>query len=325
MTISLPSIPRRQRSSGSNQGGSGRSSVVSSGSIVAAAGEWVTLDESYEICRELNRRYGTTYYWSAHLLPAVKRPHVYALYGFCRYADDIVDDLGSTATVEERAATLRQFGDRFFEDYSTGRSEHPVLKAVVHTVRAFDIDPDCIRRFLHSMTMDLSVGTYESYDDLRVYMDGSAAVIGEMMLPILEPREFERAKPHARDLGDAFQLTNFLRDVDEDLERGRVYIPQEDLRRFGADPTTRTCTEPWRAVMRFEIERCRELYVSADIGIGLLPPSSKRCVQAARDLYSGILDKIEEAKYDVFTQRVRVTTARKVAMGFKVVRPRRFG
>ena len=77
--------------------------------------------------------------------------------------------------------------------------------------------------------------------------------------------------------------------------------------------------------MRFEIERCRELYVSADIGIGLLPPSSKRCVQAARDLYSGILDKIEEANYDVFTQRVRVTTARKVAMGFKVVRPRRFG
>ena len=93
-------MPRRQRSSGSNQDGSGRSAVVSSGSIVAAAGEWVTLDESYEICRELNRRYGTTYYWSAHLLPAVKRPHVHALYGFCRYADDIVDDLGSTATIE---------------------------------------------------------------------------------------------------------------------------------------------------------------------------------------------------------------------------------
>lgn len=323
MTISFPSIPGRRRAERSVDGGS--TAEVSSGSIVAAAGEWVTLDESYEICRELNRRYGTTYYWSAHLLPSVKRPHVHALYGLCRYADDIVDDLGSTATVEERASTLREFGDRFFEDYAARRSEHPVLKAVVHTVRAFDIDPDCVRRFLRSMTMDLSVATYESYEDLRVYMDGSAAVIGEMMLPILEPRDFAAAKPHARDLGDAFQLTNFLRDVDEDLDRGRVYIPQEDLRRCGANPQERTCNEQWRALLKFEIERCRELYASADIGIGLLPDSSQRCVQAARDLYSGILDKIEGANYDVFTQRVRVTTARKLAMGFKVIRPRRFG
>jgi 15-cis-phytoene synthase len=307
------SLPKLRRASGSSE------------SIVAKAGDWTTLDESYEICRELNKRYGTTYYWSAHLLPAIKRPHVHALYGLCRYADDIVDDLGSTATVEQRAATLKTFGDRFFEDYSAGRSEHPVLKAVVHTIRAFDIDPDCVRRFLRSMTMDLSVATYETYADLRVYMDGSAAVIGEMMLPVLEPRDMDRAKPHARDLGDAFQLTNFLRDVDEDLERGRVYIPQEDLRRFGADPARRIADGPWRDVMQFEIARCRELYVSADFGVDMLPASSQRCIRAARDLYSGILEKIEAANYDVFTERVRVTTARKLAMGFKVVRPRRFG
>ena len=287
--------------------------------------EWVTLDESYEICRLLNKRSGTTYYWSTNILPKVKRHHVHALYGFCRYADDIVDDLGSDATTDDRANALAAFGNRFLADLETGRSAHPVLKAVVHTVRAFDIDVDCFRRFQRSMTMDLSVQTYETYADLRHYMDGSAAVIGEMMLPILEPRDLAAATPHARDLGDAFQLTNFLRDVAEDLDRERVYIPQQDLAKFGADPHRRVSDGPWKDLMRYEIARCRELYASADLGTAMLPPTSQRCIQAARDLYSGILDKIEEADYDVFTSRVRVTNSRKLAMGFKLVRPRRFG
>lgn len=287
------------------------------------APSWVTLDASYEVCRRLNKASGTTYYWSTNILPKVKRHHVHALYGFCRYADDIVDDLGSTATVDERAAALKAFGDQFFTDLDARRSDHPVLKAVVHTVRAFEIDPECFRRFVRSMTMDLTVATYETYADLQTYMDGSAAVIGEMMLPILEPRDLDQAKPHARDLGDAFQLTNFLRDVTEDLERGRVYIPQEDLRRFGADPYRRSVDPAWRDLMQFEIARCRELYASADFGTAMLPPTSQRCIQAARDLYSGILDKIEEANYDVFANRVRVTTTRKVAMGLQLIRPRR--
>ena len=183
----------------------------------------------------------------------------------------------------------------------------------MHTVRAFDIDPDCFRRFLRSMTMDLTVTRYESWKDLRVYMDGSAAVIGEMMLPILEPLD-PAAAPHARDLGDAFQLTNFLRDVAEDLDRGRVYLPQEDLRRYDADPSRRQVTPEWTELMRFEIGRCRRLYVSADIGIGMLPPQSARCVRTARVLYSRILDVIEEQGYDVFSQRARVPTWQKAAL-----------
>ena len=281
----------------------------------------ITLDESYEICRRLNKKSGTTYYWSTNLLPRVKRHHVHALYGLCRYADDIVDDLGSAASVAQRADALQEFGDRFFADQAMGRSDHPVLKAVVHTVRAFEIDPGCVRRFLDSMTMDLTVATYETYPDLQRYMDGSAAVIGEMMLPILEPPDMTAAMPHARDLGDAFQLTNFLRDVAEDLDRGRVYIPQEDLRRFGADATARRATREWTELMRFEIDRIRDLYASADIGIAMLPPSTRRCIHAARDLYAGILDKIEAAGCDVFSTRVRVTTARKVGMGVRLIRP----
>jgi phytoene synthase len=273
------------------------------------------LQDSYRRCRELNRRHGTTYYWSTFLLPAAKRPHVHALYGFCRYADDIVDHLGPTPPAR-RAAALADFGDRFFADLRQGRSTDPVLSAVVHTTRAFGIDPDCFRRFLRSMTMDLTVDRYATFDDLLGYMDGSAAVIGEMMLPILEPGDPAVAKGPARDLGIAFQVTNFLRDVAEDLDRGRVYLPQDDVERFGAAPALarRRVTAEWVELMRFEIDRTRAFYRSAEAGLGVLPAVSRRCIAGAHRLYGGILERIEAAGYDVFTRRVRVPLAHKVAV-----------
>lgn len=272
-----------------------------------------TLEQSYEHCRKLNKENGTTYYWSTTVLPKVKRHHVHALYGFCRHADDIVDDLGDTPT-DVREKALADFGDRFFADLEAGDSDDLVLKAMVHTVRAFRIDPDCVRRFLKSMTMDLTVEEYETYDDLLEYMDGSAAVIGEMMLPILEPTDPAAFEP-ARELGNAFQLTNFLRDVDEDLDRDRVYVPQEDIRRFGAESAfaDRVATPEFRELMRFEIARTRELYRIADTGVALLPGRSGRCVGAARDLYSQILDEIEAIDLDVFSARARVPTWKKMA------------
>jgi 15-cis-phytoene synthase len=279
----------------------------------------VTLEESYELCRQFNKRHGTTYYWSTLVLPKAKRPHVFALYGFCRYADDIVDDLGPVP-VAERAAALASFGERFFADLARGESDDPVLKAVVNTVRELRIDPECFRRFLRSMTMDLTVERYETWDDLLEYMDGSAAVIGEMMLPVLEPTA-SAAIAHARDLGNAFQLTNFLRDINEDLDRGRVYIPQEDVRRFGVDLAARRCTPEFVQLMQFEIARCRELYASADIGLSMLPKQSARSIGAARVLYGRILDKIEARHYDVFSGRASVSTWEKAAMVIRLMRP----
>jgi phytoene synthase len=278
-------------------------------SSVAAANP--ALERSYAHCRTLNKRHGTTYYWSTFALPKPKRPHVWALYGFCRHADDIVDDLGDVPVAVRRAA-LADLGDRLFAALAAGRSDDVVLAAVVDTATTFGIDHACFERFLGAMAADLDVDRYETYEDLLGYMDGSAAVIGEMLLPILEP-ESPAAFGHARDLGVAFQLTNFLRDVDEDLDRGRVYLPQEDLRRFGADPWRRVVDGSWIDLMRFEIDRCRELYRSADLGIALLPPASAPCIQAARTLYSGILDRIEAADYDVFATRARVPTWRKAA------------
>ncbi len=278
-----------------------------------------TLDAAYAECRTVTKRSGTTYYWSTFVLPTVKRHHVWALYALCRIADDIVDSLDDRP-VDERAAALADFGEALRRAIDDGGADDPVLHAVAHTTRAFAIDPSCYDRFLRSMTMDLTVASYPTWDDLLVYTDGSAAVIGEMMLPILEPAS-PAALPHARDLGIAFQLTNFLRDVAEDLDRGRLYLPLEDVARFGADPCARRVDDAWVALMRFEIARCRSLYESADLGIAMLPPASARCVRTARVLYSGILERIERADYDVFAERVRVPTARKALTAVSAMRP----
>ena len=280
----------------------------------ATAGGRPTLEQSYAHCKALNKRNGTTYYWATNVLPAVKRHHVHALYGFCRYADDIVDDLGDVPT-DVRAKALADFGDRFFADLEAGDSDDLVLKAMVHTVRAFRIDPECVTRFLRSMTMDLTVERYETWDDLLAYMDGSAAVIGEMMLPILEPTDAAALEP-ARELGNAFQLTNFLRDIDEDLDRSRIYVPQEDIVRFGAESAfeTRTATPEFVELMRFEVARARALYAIADTGTAHLPERSARCIRAARLLYSRILDRIEAQGHDVFAERARVPTWQKAAV-----------
>jgi len=190
------------------------------------------------------------------------------------------------------------------------------------TDRGADLDPYESPGLGEHLAMDLTVTGYATWDDLLGYMDGSAAVIGEMMLPILEPLTPDALEP-ARDLGNAFQLTNFLRDVAEDLDRGRVYLPREDLDRFGADPARRAVDQPWRQAMAFEIDRARALYRSADRGAAMLPPSSARCIRAARTLYSEILDRIEASGYDVFTHRATVPTWRKATLAGRMMIPPR--
>jgi phytoene synthase len=280
------------------------------------------LPAAYSTCRAVHRRHGTTYFWAAHVLPARQRRHVHALYAYCRLADEIVDDLGEAPAAVRRAA-LAGFGDRTFrllraterdDRASESRGEEDaVLAAFAVTVARLGIPHEAVGRFLGSMAMDLDVTSYRRWDDLLGYMDGSAAVIGEMMLPVLEPLDHAAAFQPARDLGLAFQLTNFLRDVGEDLERGRVYLPEEDLAQFGADPWARTVTPEWRQLVRFEIARARALYASADHGLPWLPPRSAACVRAARILYSRILVEIEGNDYDVFSTRARVSTGRKLA------------
>ncbi len=278
------------------------------------------LASGYRRCAELTRAFGTTYYWGAALLARSNRDQVHAVYALCRLADDIVDDQQANQgrSALEIADRLTSFAADFRSALAGQGSTDPVLAAVVDTVLTTGIDPACFDRFFAAMAMDLTTTTYESWEDLCGYMEGSAAVIGEMMLPVLRPLT-PAAKEPARALGFAFQLTNFLRDVSEDLDLGRVYLPQEDLRRFGVDLAERRVTPQWRAFMAFQIARNRELYRLADTGIPMLPPRSARCVAAARLLYSQILDRIEAADYDVFHERVRVPTARKAMTAGRIM------
>ena len=278
------------------------------------------LDGNYRECKRINRRHGKTYYWSTNLLPREVRPHVHALYALCRLADDIVD-VGAES-VDTRLVELKKFESAFFAARETGRSDHPVLSAAAHTAREFGLQDNDFRRFFTAMYMDFEIERYETFDDLLRYMDGSAAVIGEMLLPLFGADDSALRTPAAA-LGVAFQLTNFLRDVAEDLDRHRIYLPQAELAQFGAADalTARQVTPEWEQFMQFQLARTREYYELARPGLDALPGRTQRCVGAAWRLYGEILDRIEAGGYDVFSRRAAVPMARKVAIGLGVRRP----
>ena len=273
----------------------------------------MTLHAAYEQCRRINAAHGRTYYLATLLLPAHKRPAVHALYAFARYADDLVDlPEGSAADARARLNALES---AFFD----GASDPPFLAAVHDTVRRWGITPPLFEAFFTSMRMDLEVSEYATWEDLCTYMHGSAAVIGLQMLPILEPIAGldDVAAAYAADLGRAFQLTNFIRDVGEDLARGRLYLPKEDLATFAvsrADLDAGVVDSGARRLLAFETARARELFLAAEPGIRLLHPTSRDCVQTALTLYRGILDDVEASGYSVLDRRAHVGAARRASV-----------
>ena len=274
------------------------------------------LRESYKECKRLNSLHGKTYYLATLLLPKSKRPHVHALYGFARYADEIVDDLTSTLTHQEKVDALQRWSEQLLQDISNGRSNDHVGRALVDTVQRFNIPIAYFEAFLHSMAMDLTVTQYETYDDLLEYVYGSAAVIGLQMVHVLgtsEGKTSEALVP-AEKLGIAFQLANFIRDVGEDLERGRVYLPMAELRSYGVSRDMlerRSLTPQIIEALKFQIGRVRGLQSEANLGINLLSPDSQACIRAASELYCGIVDEVEKIDYQVFTTRAKTSTWRR--------------
>ncbi|MEV5753026.1 phytoene/squalene synthase family protein [Actinoallomurus sp. NPDC052308] len=278
------------------------------------------LRASYGRCRALNARHGRTYFLATRLLPPPRRPAVHALYGFARHTDDLVDEPGPERGPDRIAALLDDVAAALTAGLRAGRSDHPVLAAVVDTAGRFAISGALFTAFLRSMRMDLTVTGYPTRAALRDYMYGSAEVIGLQMLPVLgtvcDPAE---AVPHATALGRAFQLTNFLRDVGEDLDRGRVYLPADELAAFGVDREllawcrrTGRVDPRVRRALADQIGRTRAIYRLARPGIALLDPAARPCIATAYALYSRILDRIEDRGHDVFAGRATVGTGRRL-------------
>jgi 15-cis-phytoene synthase len=271
------------------------------------------LRASYEECKRLNSLHGKTYYLATLLLPAAKRPFVHALYGFARYADEIVDDLESTLTLDEKAEALKNWGEGVLKDLQAGESKDAIGMALADTVRRFNIPIEYFESFMHSMTMDLTVSEYQTFDDLMEYVYGSASVIGLQMVPILGALS-PNAYPLAEKLGTAFQLANFIRDVGEDLDRGRIYLPIKELESHGVTwemLNERVVTPQIRSALKEQIERVRRLQREADAGIHLLEPSSRPCIEAASELYCGIVDEVEKIDYQIFTVRAKTSQWRR--------------
>ncbi|GAB1514250.1 phytoene/squalene synthase family protein [Actinophytocola sp. KF-1] len=277
----------------------------------------MTLDEAYQACRAINAYHGRTYFLATRLLPAASRPSVHALYAFARLADEIVDNGAAPGDPGEALNSLEK---ALAEALSGGPYAHPVLLALADTVRRHDLDEHLFTAFLASMRMDLTVTGYATFADLAEYTHGSAGVIGLQMLPVLGtsvPRD--EAAPYAAALGEAFQLTNFLRDVGEDLDRGRLYLPADELAAFGVDRAmlehahrTGRTERPIRRALAHLVSCNHAVYRRAEPGIGMLAPRARPCIAAATAMYRRILDEIADADYDVLTRRVVVPTRRRL-------------
>ena len=278
----------------------------------------LSLAESYELCRRVQRSHSRTYYFSTQLLPLEVRPHVHALYAFMRYADEIVDNPGATS-LDDQVDILEALEEETLAAVAGEEVPNPVLRAYANTVRTRDIEPQNITAFMRSMKMDTHAFRYQTYEDLAAYTYGSAAVVGLMMCRVIGVAD-ERAEEHAEALGVAMQLSNFLRDIKEDWDRGRVYLPLEDLARFDyaeEDLGASIVDERFVELMRFEIDRARSLYAFADEGMGYIPRGKRYPVIVARELYAAILDRIEAQGYDVFTRQAKTSFLTKLRVAAK--------
>ena len=293
----------------------------------------------YRRAAALTAEHGRTYHLAASLLPRDSRGAVYALYGFARFVDDIVDTPGDGVTDSARLTELDHAETLLTRALSLGAAPEPgtpgpddplteIVAALADTVHRFGIPARTFGAFMRSMRMDspgspLFRNRYRTLAELSEYTDGSAAIIGEQMLPVLGIAEPDnQVRTAARALGDAFQLTNFLRDVAEDLQHDRIYLPMDELAAFGVDEAhlrrcqaSRTTSAPLRRALAHLIAVNRDIYRRAEPGIARLPRRTRPAIAVAAAAYSEILCEIERSGYEVMAARAVVPTPRKLAVG----------
>jgi len=282
-----------------------------------------SLEDAYELCRQITAEYSKTFYLGTMLMPEAKRRAIWAIYVWCRRTDELVDGPQSEPVTD---ATLDQW-EAHLESLFAGHPIEDVDVALVDTLKHFPVDIQPFRDMIAGQRMDLYRNRYETFEELKLYCYRVAGTVGLMTTPVMGVDNTRRTapwdqhkpspnpEPEAIALGIANQLTNILRDVGEDARRGRIYIPLEDLARFDyteKDLFNEVVDERWRALMRFQIKRARKLFTEAERGISLLSADARFPVWAALMLYRGILDAIEQNKYDVFRKRAYVPGWRKL-------------
>ena len=268
----------------------------------------LALSEAYQSCVEITRKHSRSFFLSSQLLPPAKRQAVRALYAFCRTSDDLVDQ-PQTNAMRSLAAWVA------LVHAPQPPPDNAVLLAWNDTLMRYAVPRALPDELLAGIAMDLTVHRYDTFDDLWLYCYRVASVVGLISMRIIGYRE--GAVNYAIKLGVALQLTNILRDVGEDAQRGRVYLPREDLERFGLcadDILNGRCDAAFRALMRFEIERAHCLYEAAWPGIALLNPDGQLAIAAAAEIYRGILGKIRQNDYNVYQHRAYVSLAHKLLL-----------
>jgi phytoene synthase len=282
----------------------------------APFGPSLTLEACYSECGAITRRHSKSFSLSLRFLPAAKRRAVWAVYAFCRTADDIVDRAGAPAA---RLAAIDAWEAELHAAYA-GRATNPIFVAFADAAVRFGVPLSAALDLLRGARMDVTVSRYASYAELRDYCYLVASTVGVLVTPILGALDGE-AIGDAIALGHAMQLTNILRDVGEDARMGRVYLPADEMARFAyseADLFAATVDKRFVELMRFQIERAHRLYRDAEPGIARLQPESRYTVRLALHLYRGILGAIEANRYDVFTKRAYVPVQTKILAALSV-------
>jgi phytoene synthase len=277
------------------------------------------LKSAYKHCRSVTKVHAKTFYLATRFLPYHKQRGIFALYALCRYLDDLVDEAEdlllqeqlSLSDIEQKIEEWRVNINSVFDGQHIN---HPVLLAIRDTLKHFSIDAKYPLELLEGVSSDLVKNRYANFDELYKYSYQVASVVGLMTTDVFG-FSGEKAKLHAEHLGIAMQLTNILRDVGEDLDRNRIYIPQEDLLRFNVteeDLFARKITPEFKALMSFQIERARYYYRSAALGIPMLSKDSRLPVALALQNYSKILDEIESLNYGILTKRAYLNFSQKM-------------
>ncbi len=274
----------------------------------------------YRKAAEATAEGSKSFYFATRFFPPDLAAAAHAVYWFCRYTDDLVDEC---ANVEEGRRQLEDWAARFSEAARSGTADHPVLRVFLDTVQRYEIPLEYPLELIEGMRMDLNQTRYETFDGLRVFCYRVASVVGLMMCWVIgfeNPEDREKALPYAIDLGIALQLTNILRDIGEDLGRNRLYLPLEDLRRFGYsedDLRAHRRTPAFTELMRFQAARARSYYERGNAGITLLHRRGRFAVEIASDVYREILNRIEDSQFDVFEHRTVVPAVRKYWITFR--------